>query len=464
MFFAKRIEALSTRIALANAAAFLLTMVLTYWVLGLLLGRYLAREVDRDLKSDLLDLSLVLAGGDHEAITRELARFGYGAGTAKAFARVSDARGEVIATSDMRAWPELRAVPPVITDALFTWETRRAEAHPDGVRVLTFRTEDEMRLEIGVDLGDSRRLLGRVRLALAGVLGLALMIATGLVWAATRRSLTVIDEVSETARRITEELDFSRRVPEGARGTRETARLAAAFDTLVDKISVLVRGQRHVMDAIAHDIRSPVARMRAAAETRLSTEDDAIAAKVVEQCDYILSLVNMLLDISAAETKTGHFQREIVDLTRLVSEAVELFEAVAEDGNRQLELVAAPDIEVESDRRTLQRVIANLLDNALKYTRAGEHVRVTLMSTIDGVSLVVADNGPGIPAESLPRVFERFYRGETSRSTPGSGLGLAFCKAAVEAMDGSLRCESVEGEGTRFILELPRVSRVAILP
>ena len=464
MFFAGRIEALSTRIAVANAAAFLLTTVLTYWVLGLLLGRYLAREVDRNLKSDLLDLSMVVATGNRDDIARELARFGYGAGTAKAFARVSDPTGTVFATSDMAAWPEIAEMPVAVTEALFAWATLETREHPDGARVLTFRAEDGTVLEIGVDLADSHALLDKVRLALAGVLGLALVMATVLVWAATRRSLTVIEEVSETARQITEELDFSRRVPEGARGTRETARLAAAFDTLIDKISVLVRGQKHVMDAIAHDIRSPVARMRAAAETRLAAEGDAIAAKVIEQCDYILSLVNMLLDISAAETKTGYLQREIVDLTALISEAVELFDAVAEDTERRLTLAAEPGVRIESDRRTLQRVIANLLDNALKYTRTGDGIEVVLSTRESSVVVTVTDSGPGIAAGSLPRIFERFFRGEAGRSTPGSGLGLAFCKAAAEAMGGSLGCESKPGEGTRFTLELPKVSRVEILP
>jgi signal transduction histidine kinase len=185
-------------------------------------------------------------------------------------------------------------------------------------------------------------------------------------------------------------------------------------------------------------------------------EYEAMAASAIEECDRLLDVINTMLMISKTEAGVEKPARARIDLTRLVREACELFATTAEDRGLNLSCDVPERCVIRGDARMLQRLLANLLDNAIKYTAAGGRVEVTLAHRAGrGATLTVKDTGVGISAGDLPRIFERFYRGDRSRSEAGTGLGLSLARTIARAHGGDVTVESSPQEGSVFGVTLP---------
>ena len=183
-------------------------------------------------------------------------------------------------------------------------------------------------------------------------------------------------------------------------------------------------------------------------------------ADCVEETDRVLLMLNTLMDISEAESGTLQLNREPVALADIVSRVVELYKDVADV--QQVELQSGgslpADLKVDGDRTRLEQVAANLVDNAVKYTPAGGRVEISIGREADRAFFRVADTGPGIPSDELPRIWDRLFRGDASRAERGLGLGLSLVKAIVEAHGGSVSVDSQRGAGATFTVWLPILS------
>jgi len=296
----------------------------------------------------------------------------------------------------------------------------------------------------------------------------ASLIAIGLAGGAvfTASALRPLTSLNDTVRDILRTGNVHSRVPAREQGDA-LDELGLQVNAMLDRIESLIGGMRGALDNVAHDLRTPMMRLRGVAESALQSPSDAPAlrealADCLEESEQVVAMLNTLMDISEAETGTMRLERERVNLTELVAHAVELYEDAAEDREVTIDNQVAGDVWVDVDRTRMRRVIANLLDNAVKYTPAGGRVVLATRTTEDAVVFTVRDTGIGIPADELPRIWERLYRGDKSRSAHGLGLGLSLVKAIVEAHGGRISAESEPGRGSVFTLRLaaPAASRV----
>ena len=314
-------------------------------------------------------------------------------------------------------------------------------------------------LQVG-RLTDSRPvLLAPLRRAFVGVGAAALLLSVGggtlLAWRATRP----LRLVSDTARRILETGDLAARVP-GPAGSGELNTLVRQLNTLLDRNAAHVRVLRDTLDNLAHDLRTPLTRLRGTAELAIQdggdpTEALGALADCVNESDRLLHLLERLLDISAAEGGALKLNRAPVDLRTLVERAADLYREVAEEGKITVMTELAVAVNVTADAIRLGQAINNLVDNALKYPPSGGRVILGVFADAGVVGVTVTDNGPGVPAEERNAIFRRLYRSDASRSQRGFGLGLSLAKAIAEAHGGTITVEDAPEGGARFTLRLP---------
>ena len=296
----------------------------------------------------------------------------------------------------------------------------------------------------------ARALASTPLLAALGAGGLALLLGFVAARALERR----LASISDVAQQVTAG-DLSRRLPQSARGD-EFDRLVATVNGMLGKLESLVTAQRQVTDDIAHDLRGPLQRLRQTLEGALATASEPAALHAaIAELDGVLDTFAALLRIARAEAGAG--PRQDVNLSALVAALTEAYTPVAEEAQRGLTTEIPPGIHVRGDPALLQRMLANLLDNAL--THGAGTIRVALTP---GPVLVVADDGPGVPEAEREAVLRRFVRLDRSRSTPGTGLGLALVQAAAQAHRGTVRLGPARPDGGGLEIRID-LSAAAIL-
>jgi signal transduction histidine kinase len=230
---------------------------------------------------------------------------------------------------------------------------------------------------------------------------------------------------------------------------------------MLDRIQSLLKSMKEINDNIAHDLKSPLTRIRGIAEMILLKEKsiDAykeMAASTIEECDALIDMINTMLDITEAEAGVNGVKAEEFELVTLIREACELYRPITEEKKINLKTDLPESLTFKTDRKKMQRIVMNLLENAIKYTPADGTVAVSAAAQNGEIRIEFKDTGMGISEDDLPHIFERFYRCDRSRSQGGVGLGLSLVKAYAESINGTIRVESALNQGSIFALRFVR--------
>jgi signal transduction histidine kinase len=305
---------------------------------------------------------------------------------------------------------------------------------------------------------------GRFRTIL--VVAIAVVVLVGVVGGAllTRSTMRPLLQLAAVVQTILQTGRFEARVP--VQGSRDPLdQLGALFNSMLDRIAALIAGMRGSLDNVAHDLRTPMTRLRGIAERALETGTDdperyrEALADCLEESERVSEMLNSLMDISEAETGVMRLAIEPVDVSEALADVQELYADVADDKGVAVAIDTGERLTVLADRSRLRQVLANLLDNAVKYTPRGGQVTMRARPGPEDVAIEVEDNGPGIPADDLPRIWDRLYRGDRSRSERGLGLGLSLVRAIVEAHKGRAEVASSPAGGALFTIRLPAAPR-----
>ena len=418
-------------------------------------------RTDADLAREAERCADVYRADGAPALRRQVEADARAIGTNDIFLRAYDGAGRAVASSDLSTWADTALPPPAVgrpADAV-------GAGHHLRVRVLSIPLSPAGgAMQVGITVQDDQRVVEQVRRTVGLILLGMIAVAVPVGWVLARRALAGVARVTHTANEISGGA-LGHRVPLSGSGD-EVDQLAATLNRMLERIQTVVEGMEETNDNIAHELRSPVTRIRGLAETTLTGRPgvgdyQAMAASTIDECDRLLAMINTMLDIAEAEAGVMSLARGTVDVTGLLAAVAELFEPVAAERGIRVEVAAAagPAVRVRADEHRLQRVVANLVDNAIKYADAGGTVSLSaaVSATADGraATVTVANTGPGIGADDLPNVFKRFYRADRGRAGRGNGLGLSLAQAVVQAHGGQLSVRSRPGERTTFTVALP---------
>jgi heavy metal sensor kinase len=418
-------------------------------------------NTDDELLEEVEEYRILMAEGGIDAIKTELYDEIESEGE-EVFYRILSKDGKMLLSGNLEYYDNTeisqKALEALKNNEEYVIETIETPTHDYKVRTIYGMIAPELILNMGLSLEDNHEYLSIFSNLIFMLMIPLILLAATIGWFLSRHALRGVEEVTQTAIEISKG-SMDKRVVVKKRSL-EIDTLANTFNSMLDRIQALIKGMREMNDNIAHDLRSPLTRIRGIAEMTLMGNKDIenyseMAANTIEECDKLIAIINTMLDITETEAGVSNFKSEKVDVVDLIRSACELFDPIAGEKDIKLVTVLPDKLFIRADRSKFQRLITNLLENAIKYNKQGGTVTISVSEQNQQVNIEVEDTGIGIPEKDLPKVFERFYRCDASRSMAGIGLGLSLAKAIAKAFDGDIQVKSAINQGSLFQVTLP---------
>jgi heavy metal sensor kinase len=457
-------SSLSFRLTLWYAGIYAVSSFVAFLLFYALITSVIRERTDQELLSQAAQFSSLLRERGIGVVEKFALLEAQAAGEKKIFIRLLYPTGEAVSSSNMTYWKDIpvrkTAIGQLLSGSSQALETVSLDGRRDQVRILYALIGPGVILQIGQSMENYARIIDAFRGIFLTTMALLIALATGVGWFMARRAVSGVEAITRTARSISGGT-LEKRVPVKSRGD-EIDQLAVTFNQMLDRIQALVTEIRQMGDNIAHDLKSPLTRIRGMAEITLTTgeslsEYQTMAASAIEDCDRLLDMINTMLMISKTQAGVDQPVREKIDLAHLLRDACALFEIMAEDKGLTLVRDIPENCDILGDVRSIQRMLSNLLDNAIKYTASGGTVQMLVSEcTENTLTITVQDTGIGISEADIPHIFERFYRCDRSRSEAGTGLGLSLARAIARAHGGDITVSSRPGQGSAFTVSLPQ--------
>jgi heavy metal sensor kinase len=454
---------LAFRLTLWYAGIFTVSSCIAFLLFYTLITSLILERTDQELLGQVSRFSILLASEGAEAVTDSAVIEAQAAGVKKVFFRLLSVNGQAFSSSNMSYWKDIdideTAIKALLRENNPVFQTIAIVGRTEKVRILYAVLSPSIILQVGLAMESYSRFLDAFQRIFITTMTFLIVLAAGVGWFMARRAVSGVEAITRTAQKISGGT-LEERVPVKARGD-EIDQLAITFNQMLDRIQALLTEIKEMSDNMAHDLRSPITRIRGVAEVTLTSgkslsEYEGMAASTIEECDRLLDMINTMLMISKTESGVDKFSSKDVDLTGIVRQACELFEPTAEDKKVNLSYDVPDRTHLIGDTPMIQRMLSNLLDNAIKYTPSGGTVNIAVSESEAQVVVAVKDTGIGISHTDLPRIFERFYRCDQSRSQAGIGLGLSLARAIARAHGGDISVTSTPNQGSTFTVTLPK--------
>ena len=450
-------KSLATRLTALYTLLFAILALLVFGVIHYNLQHNLLERIDNEFIDDGREFIELYQRGGLAALRQEIRLEERAEDPSEMFISVYSPTFELVASSKTEAWPDLpgtlEQLKKVASPLFKTIDLPGRSSH---VRVFYQPLNDGYVIAAGRLLDDNEQLLSSFTRVFTIAFSVMVVIGIAIGFYMSKKALTGIERVRETADQISRG-NLSQQISFDAQ-TVEINDLIRSINRMQSQIRNLIKELQDVSNNIAHDLRSPVTRIRGMAEITLSGEQSLneyqnMSGAVIEECDSLIRMINTMLEIAETDARIKPLEKESLDITAMVRDLAELYSAVAEDKGIKISLrLPTEPLLIAADRSRLQRAFANLLDNALKFTPEGGRVSLAARREDDSVQVTISDSGIGINEHDLPHVYERFYRADRSRSTPGTGLGLSLVKSIIHAHHGSITITSEGETGTQVAL------------